>query len=193
MQPQEETTGPRAGALDVVLAGGWHTGLFVGIVTIALGIILLSWPGETLRVLSILVGLQLLLWGLFRLIGAFSATSAAPGVVGFVGIIAMLAGVLVIRRPFETAALLATILGLVWIISGAIDLIASVADRSDTSRGLTAISGLISLGAGIVIVSWPEPTLAVVAIVGGLYLVIIGLLIAATAISIRSMEQSTTV
>jgi len=193
VQPQEETTGPRAGALDVVLAGGWHTGLFVGIVTIALGIILLSWPGETLRVLSILVGLQLLLWGLFRLIGAFSATSAAPGVVGFVGIIAMLAGVLVIRRPFETAALLATILGLVWIISGAIDLIASVADRSDTSRGLTAISGLISLGAGIVIVSWPEPTLAVVAIVGGLYLVIIGLLIAATAISIRSMEQSTTV
>ena len=134
VQSHDENTGPRAGALDVVLAGGWHIGLFVGIVTIAMGIILLSWPSETLRVLSILLGAQLLLFGLFRLIGAFSATTAAPGVVGFVGIVAMVAGVLVIRRPFETAALLATILGLVWIVSGSIDLISSVADRTVSIR-----------------------------------------------------------
>ena len=71
MQPQSDRSAPRAPALDLVAAGGWQVGLFVGIITVALGIILLAWPGETLTVVSILVGIQLLLFGLFRLLGFF--------------------------------------------------------------------------------------------------------------------------
>lgn len=189
MQPSDQRH-ERAVALDLAMAGGWAVGMFVGIITVALGIILLAWPGETLRVLSILLGLQLLLFGTFRLINAFSSTTESPGVVGFIGIIAILAGVLVIRRPFETAAILATILGLVWIIGGSIDLMSAIADRSLSDRRLTGLSGLISLAAGILIVSWPGPTLAVIAVIGGLYLVIIGLVIAATALTVRSLEES---
>lgn len=192
MQPSDHNQ-ERAGALDLAMASGWAVAMFVGIITVALGIILLAWPGETLRVLSILLGLQLLVFGLFRLINAFSSTTSSPGVVGFIGIIGMLAGVLVIRRPFETAAILATILGLVWIVGGSIDLISSVADRSISDRRLIALSGLVTLAAGVLIVSWPGPTLAVVAVVGGLYLVIIGLIIAATALTVRSAEQSAAV
>lgn len=192
MQPQSDRSAPRAPALDLVAAGGWQVGLFVGIITVALGIILLAWPGETLTVVSILVGIQLLLFGLFRLIDAFSADTSSPGVVGVVGIVGMLAGVLVLRHPFETAALLATILGLVWIVGGAIDLMSAIADSGLTDRRLTAVSGVVSVVAGVVIVAWPAPTLAVVAVVGGLYLIIIGLIIGATALSVRSMEQAGT-
>jgi uncharacterized membrane protein HdeD (DUF308 family) len=189
MRPSEHHE-ERAGALDLAMASGWAVAMFVGIVTVALGVILLAWPGETLRVLSILFGLQLLVLGLFRLVNAFSSTTSSPAVVGFIGIIAMLAGVLVIRRPFDTVTILATILGLVWIVGGSIDLISAAADRSLSDRRLVALSGLVSLIAGLLIVSWPGPTVAVVAVVGGLYLVIIGLVIAATALTVRSAELS---
>lgn len=199
MQPQDDTTGSNpgagqtgstSGALDLVIASGWQIALFVGVITIALGIIVLAWPGETLKVLSVLLGLQLLLFGVFRLISAFSSTTAAPGLMGFTGLIGIVAGVLVLRHPFDTATLLAVILGLVWIVGGSIDLISALADKSLSDPGLTAISGALSLGAGVLIVSWPAPTLVVVGVIGGLYLVIIGLVIAATALKVRAIEQS---
>jgi uncharacterized membrane protein HdeD (DUF308 family) len=109
---------------------------------------------------------------------------------GFTGLIGIVAGVLVLRHPFDTATLLAVILGLVWIVGGSIDLISALADKSLSDPGLTAISGALSLGAGVLIVSWPAPTLVVVGVIGGLYLVIIGLVIAATAVKVRSIEQS---
>ena len=139
MQAQNDTRDTRPGPIDLAMASTWPIAMFVGLVTIAIGVMVLAWPGETLKVLSILFGIQLLLVGLFRLIAAFSEQSVAPVFVGFIGVLSMIVGVVVLRHPFETVAVLATLLGVVWIVGGSIDLVASISDHGLPQRGLTAI------------------------------------------------------
>jgi uncharacterized membrane protein HdeD (DUF308 family) len=190
VESEDNAAGAETSALQFTLEAGWTMALFVAIITAALGVIILAWPDETLKVLSILLGLQLLLFGLFRLISAFSSATDSPGVVGFIGVIGMLAGVLVLRHPFETVTLLATILGVVWIVGGSIDLMSALADSSLTDRGFTALSGLLSVAGGVIVVAWPSPTLLVISVIGGLYLVASGAVIASAALRLRAREQS---
>jgi uncharacterized membrane protein HdeD (DUF308 family) len=175
--------------IDLAVARSWPVVMFVGLVTLVIGIMVVVWPDETLKVLSILFGIQLLIFGVFRLISAFSSDSLAPGLVGFIGVIGMIAGVVVLRNPFETVAVLATVLGVVWIVGGSIDLISSIADRRLTDRPIAAFSALVSIIAGVVIVSWPTPTLAVIALVAGIYLMVFGALFCVTAFRLRQLES----
>ena len=162
--------------------------MFVGLLTLVIGIMVVAWPDETLKVLSVLFGIQLLMFGLFRLISAFSSESLAPGLVGFIGVIGMMAGVVVLRNPFETVAVLATVLGIVWIVGGSIDLIASIADRGLDNRGMAALSAVVTIIAGVVVVSWPAPTLAVIAWIAGIYLMTFGVLFCLGAFRLRQLE-----
>lgn len=101
----------------------------------------------------------------------------------------MMSGVIVMRNPYETIAILATILGVAWVVSESIDAIAAFADRQTRSRGLRILSGLVSAIAGLVVVSWPAPTVTVVAWVTGLQLVIFGLMVVATAWSFGTLAD----
>jgi uncharacterized membrane protein HdeD (DUF308 family) len=167
------------------MAGAWTTLLFVGMLTAVIGVVVLAWPEQTLTVLSILFGIQLLVFGLFRLISAFSSTAISPGLVGFIGILVMLAGVVVLRHPFETVAVLATVLGAIWIVSGSVDVISSIADSRLDHRGFLAISGVLAILAGIVVVSWPAPSVTVIAWVAGIFLVVQGIIISAMAFRLK--------
>ena len=151
--------------LDV--ARQWPVVRLIGILTVGFGVVVLVWPGETLKVISILIGLQLVVFGLFRLIGAFSDASPAPGLTGFVGVLLMIAGIIVLRHPFETAAVLATILGVVWIVTGAVDAIDAIASGDSGNRIWHVLAGLASIAAGVIVVSWPAPTVEVIAWVTG--------------------------
>ncbi len=186
MQETSETAETRLRAVDLSPAVGWATTLFLGLVTVAVGVIVLSWPDETLTVLSVLFGIQLLLFGLFRFISAFAEDSLAPGLVGFVGLVGMVAGVVVLRHPFDTVAVLATVLGVVWIVTGAIDVMSGITDKSLTDRELVALAGIVSIGVGVVVVAWPSPTITAIAWVAGLYLIVHGLALSAMAFMLRS-------
>lgn len=184
-----ETTNAPVGPIDLAVAREWPVVMFVGFLTLALGLIVVAWPDQTLVVLSVLFGIQLLLMGLFRLIGAFSSDATAPGLMGFVGILGLVAGVAVIRHPFETVAVLATILGIVWIVSGAIDFIGSVADSQLEDRFWVGLMGVITAITGIIIVSWPKPTVTVIAWIAGIYLLLLGLTTIYGAFRLRSIAQ----
>ena len=101
----------------------------------------------------------------------------------------MISGVIVLRNPYETVAILATILGVAWVVSGSIDAIGAIADPQTRSRGLRIFSGLVSVIAGLVAVAWPAPTVTVIAWIVGLQAVIFGLMIVATAFSFRTLAD----
>ncbi|MDH3705461.1 MAG: HdeD family acid-resistance protein [Acidimicrobiia bacterium] len=172
-------------AIDLAVARSWPSVMLIGIITIVLGIIVVSWPSQTLTVLSILFGIQLVVFGVYRLIAAFSSEALAPGLSGFIGVISLIAGVVVLRHPFETVTVLAVVLGVVWIVGGAIDLVAAIADRQLRNRGWAALMAIISIIAGIVVVSWPEPTVTVVAWIGGIYLIVFGIFVCIESLSLR--------
>ncbi len=173
------------GSTALTVATDWTVTLLVGLITVALGVIVLVWPSETLVVLSVLFGIQLLVFGVFRLIRAFADDVPNAGLLGFVGVIGILAGVIVIRHPYETVEVLALILGAVWIVFGAIDLIGAVADRESGQRLPSALLGILALGFGIVLVAWGGVTLTVLTWLAGLYLVLAGLVMVFFSIQAR--------
>ncbi len=185
-QPETDTL---IGPVGLRLAREWPTVMMIGLITLALGIVVIAWPQQTLVVVSILLGIQLVIFGVFRLISAFATDAISPGLQGFVGILSIIAGVIVLRNPFETVEVLAVVLGVVWIVGGSIDVIGSIADRSMEHRGWLAFGGLISIAAGIVVVSWPAPTVTVIAWIAGLYLIIFGLFICVDAWQLRRLTK----
>ena len=178
------------GPTALLLAREWPAIMVVGLLTLGLGVAVMVWPSETLTVVSVLLGIQLLVFGLFRLVGAFATDVAAPGVVGFVGILGIVAGVIVLRNPFETVTVLATILGAVWIVGGLIEIIDAMSNKYVDGRGWLALAGLVSVVAGAVVVAWPAPTVTVIAWIAGLYLVIFGLFICASAFTLRKVATA---
>lgn len=171
----------------LAVARQWPAVMFVGILTLGLGVVVVAWPEQTLVVLSVLLGIQLLLNGLLRLISAFSSEAIAPGLLGFVGILGMVAGIAVLRHPFETVAVLATILGIVWIVSGSIDIIGAMADSELDDRWLFGLAGVLSVVSGVIVVSWPGPTVTVIAWVAGIYLIFVGLITIYGGFRLRSV------
>lgn len=186
MQPTSDapTSGPPT--LDPELAKSWSVAVFVGVATIALGVIVMVWPSQTLTVLAILLGLQLLLFGLYRLIHSFSSDVRSPGLLAFAGVLGMVAGVIVLRHPFETVVVLATLLGVVWVVGGGIELMAAIVDGSQDHRWLMVFTGLLSIAAGVVVIAWPAPTVTVIAWISGIYLVLSGILICVMGWKLRS-------
>ncbi|MFA9563967.1 MAG: HdeD family acid-resistance protein [Acidimicrobiales bacterium] len=189
MQPTSDSTAPGPPVLDPEIARSWPVAMFIGIVTLVIGVIVIAWPSQTLTVLAVLLGIQLLLFGLYRLIHAFSSDVRSTGLMAFVGILGMVAGVIVLRNPFETVAVLATLLGVVWIVGGAIELMTAIVDGSADNRWFMVFSGLLSIAAGVLVVAWPAPTLTVIAWIAGLYLVFAGILVCITAFKLRSLAD----
>jgi uncharacterized membrane protein HdeD (DUF308 family) len=178
------------GPTAMLMAREWPAILVIGLLTAVVGVVVIAWPSQTLTVLSVLLGIQLLVFGLFRLVSAFADNVVSPGFVGFVGILGMIAGVIVLRHPFETVTVLATILGAVWIVTGAIEVIDAIANKYVDGRGWLALAGLVSIAAGTVIVAWPAPTVTVVAWIAGFYLIVFGLFICVSAFSMRNLTKA---
>lgn len=171
------------------LGGSWHWALGLALATLLPGILVLVWPDETLFVLAIIIGLQLLVAGVFRFVTAFSKDGRGTGstVVGvIIAIIAILAGVLCLRHPLQTIAALTLIIGIYWLLAGIFTAYIAIADRDLRHRGLTFAMGALGVVAAIVVLSYPVGSAVALARLLGLWLVILGLFEVAVAFALRS-------
>lgn len=147
-----------------------------GLVSIIVGIILLVWPKATVTVLAILFGIQLLALGILILISSLAGdTSVGEKVLGvFLGILGILAGVAVFGRPLQTVAVVVVVIGAFWVVGGVIEFVSGLFGTVYGSRWLAMLSGALSVVAGIIALSWPEPTVAVLVWLVGIWSVVAG-------------------
>ena len=61
------------------VGGSWWWPALFGVISIIAGILALVWPGPTLVVLAILFGIELIIWGIYRLVGAVTIGDASGG------------------------------------------------------------------------------------------------------------------
>ena len=74
----------------------WWPAIF-GAISIVAGVLALAWPGPTLVVLAVLFGIELIVWGIFRLVGAFTFGDESGGarvLWAILGVLSLLSGVL---------------------------------------------------------------------------------------------------
>lgn len=145
------------------------------VVALVLGIVVLVWPDKTAGLLAVLFGLYFLIIGIIRLAkGIFSrGISGGSRVLSILlGLLLVIAGIFALRNLESTVALLGIIIGIAWIIEGVAALVESA---SDGSRWPGIVFGVISIIAGIVVLFLPAASVAVLLVIGGIFLVIAGL------------------
>jgi uncharacterized membrane protein HdeD (DUF308 family) len=176
-------------ALEAV-ARAWWLGLIVGLISLAGGIVLIAYPGPTLTVIALLIGIELLIGGVFLIFGAFGQPSGsrAWGVLG--GALAVIAGVIVLRHPSESLLVVAMAVGIYLILAGVLRLVAAIEARE--GRGWLVFAALIDLALGILVVSWPQFGITTFAIVLGIVLIVRGLALVAIAFALRAFGHDLT-
>ena len=167
----------------------WLVVLASAVGVVAVGILLLAWPSATLTIVAILLGVSLLVSGLLRLFDGFTARDESGGMRAayiVIGLVAILVGLYCLRHTNVTIFLLALLVGAYWIMHGVADLAVAATSGPVPRRGLTIVTGLFSLAAGIVVLFWPGISLVLLLTILGAWLLLYGVLLVALALRLRS-------
>ncbi len=178
---------------DILARVGRHWGwvLAFGIITVAVGIAALVWPGRTLVVVAVLFGIQLIVMGIFRFAGAFASDDRTGGtrvLLALLGVLSLIIGLYAVRHVFITLLALALLLGIFWIVSGAVELFTALSHREMRGRGWTAVMGILGIVAGLVVLAYPGISLVVLAVVLSIWLLVFGVMQITMAFRIRSLR-----
>jgi uncharacterized membrane protein HdeD (DUF308 family) len=158
---------------------------------IAVGIMLVVWPHVTLFVAAILVGAALIVTGIAKLWEGFTNRDRGGGTrAGYVviGLLAILAGIYCLRHHALSVYLIAFVAGVYFIVHGIVDIGASLS-TDFPGRGLRALLGVFSLGAGLVLVIWPGLSLTLLVLIVGAWLLFYGCVLAALAFGVRKQAK----
>ena len=158
-----------------VLAGAWQATLFLGVLTLILGVIVSFHPSGSLNVLAVLLGVLMIFSGIFHLIRVFDPEENHRVWLGIAGLLFIVIGVVLIRHLHLTLAIIGLLIGITWIIQGLAALIGGISGGAREGRAWWIIFGVVSLIAGIVVVSTPTTSLNVLAVLLGIWFIIMGI------------------
>jgi uncharacterized membrane protein HdeD (DUF308 family) len=168
---------------------GWQATLIVGIITFVLGLIVTLRPSGSLNVIAVLLGLLMIVSGLFHLFRVFGTGESHRVWHGIAGLLLVVIGVVLIRHLHLTVALVGLIIGLSWIVEGVAALISAFSGDSREGRGWWIFFGILTLVGGIVITAWPVESVTAIAVLIGIWFIILGLVEIAGGIMLRNAES----
>jgi uncharacterized membrane protein HdeD (DUF308 family) len=120
---------------DVLAGVGRHWGwaLAFGILTLGAGLLALAWPGRTVVVVAVLVGIQLVAAGIFRLLAALASddeTGGTRALLALLGVLSFIVGLYALRHLAVTVATLAVALGVWLLVLGVLEVVLAFRLRS---------------------------------------------------------------
>jgi uncharacterized membrane protein HdeD (DUF308 family) len=182
------------GPLGQLARSAWQLLLLIGVLAVALGVIVLAWPGKTLFVAGVLFGIYLVVSGIGYVFAAFGThAGAAMRVLTFItGIVSLVLGFFCFRDKFEAVTLLAIWIGVSWLFRGMTLLAAALSLDHMPGRGWQVLSGLIIVVGGAVLIVSPLDSIAVLTLVAGCWLIAIGIVDVITALQVRSRAKHAT-
>jgi uncharacterized membrane protein HdeD (DUF308 family) len=157
-----------------VLAGSWQTALFLGAATLILGLIVSLHPSGSVDVIAVLLGILMILSGIFHLIRVFDPREQHRVWLGITGLLFIVIGVILIRHLHLTRSLIGLIIGITWIVQGLAALIGGISGGVREGRAWWIFFGVVSLIAGIVVASAPASSLNVLATLLGIWFMVMG-------------------
>ena len=176
---------------DVLARASRHWGWMMafGIISLLAGVTVLVWPGRTLIVVAVLFGVQLVVTGIFRFVAAFASEDLTGGtrvLLAVLGVLSLIIGLYAVRHVLVTLLALALLLGIYWIVNGAVELFMALSARGVAGRGWTVVTGVISVLAGLLVLVYPAISLLTLVVVLSAWLLVLGLMEITLAIRARS-------
>lgn len=172
---------------ETTAADWWWLFLVTGVVSLLIGAALIWFREETLTFVGIMIGLWILFFGIIRfLLALFGGESEGRVMLAVVGVLGIALGIIVMKNPTETIGIIAIIIGLFWIVFGLIDVFQGVTNSDLPGRWWTVLGGVVAAGAGVLLVFWTEPTVLVLALIAGIFLIIEGVLEIIAAFQVKA-------
>jgi uncharacterized membrane protein HdeD (DUF308 family) len=174
-----------------LLAVNWRLLVLRAAIAMSFGMLVLLWPGLTLRVLAVFFGCYALLEGVVALITAFRAPRGFPEVRGLLfggGLVRIGAGVIALAYPDISAIALLVLIAVWAILNGVIEIGAAVALRKEMSGAWPLpVAGAISVLLGVLLaLQLNQGALALVWLIG-LYALCFGVMLLALALRLQEL------
>jgi uncharacterized membrane protein HdeD (DUF308 family) len=160
-----------------------------GLLAVVLGVVILAWPGKSIIVASVLLGIYLVVSGVAQVIFAFSLhVSAGSRILLFVsGAASLILAVLAFRHFGEGYAilLLGIWIGVGFVFRGVATTVTAISDPILPGRGWAIFFGVITMIAGVIVLAYPYDSLVTLTLVTGIWLIVTGLFEMISALMIR--------
>jgi uncharacterized membrane protein HdeD (DUF308 family) len=153
----------------------WWLVVLFGVAVLGVGVFFVASPHETLSTFTVIGGIFLLVDGVLAIAGSIFGGGEGRGLLALVGVLSAIAGLVLIKKPFETLVVFVLIFGVWFVVAGVVRFVAALGEPE--GRGGNIAIALLDLVAGIVILSWPGPSLATLAVIIGIVLVLRGALL----------------
>lgn len=159
----------------LLMAQSWQATVILGAVTLILGLVVSFHPSGSLNVVAVLLGVLMICSGLFHLARIFGRGEVHRVWLGISGLLLVVIGLVLIRHLHLTTALIGLYVGLSWVVQGVTSLIAGIVGGTGEGRGWWIAFGALSVIAGIVVTATPVSSLTVLAVLLGVWFILIGL------------------
>ena len=157
------------------LAASWQATLILGALTLVLGVVVSFHPTGSLNVVAVLLGILMILSGIFHLIRVFDREEMHRVWLGIAGLMFIVVGVILIRHLHLTRAIIGLVIGITWIVQGLAALIGGISSDAREGRAWWIVFGVVSLIAGIVVAATPASSLTFLAVLLGIWFIIMGI------------------
>ena len=179
--------------------GGWaekakkNAGLLVGlgVLTVIAGFLAIGSPMISGLGVSILIGIALVIAGVARTVGAFSAGSFGQGALAFVGgILTFVAGVILTGRPGLGLATLTLLLGGYLVVDGISGAVLAFHVRPEKGWGWMLFSAVVGILLGFLLLrEWPLSGVWAIGTLVGVNLLFTGFSLISVGSAARSLAK----
>jgi uncharacterized membrane protein HdeD (DUF308 family) len=151
----------------------WKASFLMGLATLILGVIVAFRPSGSLVVISVLIGILMIFSGVFHIIAAIDAPEHHRAWPAIAGVLFIVGGIVLMRHLQYSLALIGLFVGFSWVIQGVSSLVGGITRRAGRS-GWSVFFGIVSLIAGIVVISVPVATIVFLTTFLGIWFAVIG-------------------
>ena len=145
-------------------------------------------PHETLSTFTAIAGIFVLVDGVIAIVASIFGSGEGRGLLALLGVLSAIAGLVLIKKPFETLVVFTLIVGVWFVVAGIVRIVSAFATRE--GRGGNFLIALLDLAAGAVILAWPDLGLATVAVIIGIVLIMRGVLFIVAGWQLRALDRA---
>jgi uncharacterized membrane protein HdeD (DUF308 family) len=158
------------------LADHWGLVVVLGIVSVILGLLAIGYPGATIVTVAIFFAAWLFVTGIYEVIVSFTrdGDTAMRVFHAIIGVLSVIVGFALLRSPFQSVEVMIFVLGIFWLVQGIMTFAAAFSVKQGRNWGIAM--GILGVLAGIVILVYPISSAVILAQIGGIWLVILGIM-----------------
>ena len=165
----------------------WWLYVLFGVVTLGVGVFFVVSPHETLSTFTVIAGIFLLVDGVLAIVGSIFGKGEGRGLLALIGVLGAIAGLVLIKKPFDTLVAFTLIVGIWFVVAGIVRFVVALGEPE--GRGGNIITAIFDLLAGIVILAWPDLGLSTLAVIIGIVLIVRGALFILAGWQLHKLED----